>query len=206
MWINALISGAGGAIATNTDKGVDLTIEVDSPAGDTAAKIIEKLSGSSAAPADLSVSNEGTAQATFGGPQGAFMVNWTYIWTIYDKTQPEVKKDLAFTRYPQSTQGEESAPPYGGIGVGVSKYSKHRDEAMQAIECITSPENQGVNAELTGNMPASAAGYKYPALAKIYPPALLALFQESLDTAAPRTVTPYWSRHLRRTPELMAPA
>ena len=193
VWINALISGAGGAIATNTDKGVDLTIEVDSPAGDTAAKIIEKISGSSAAPADLSVSNEGTAQATFGGPQGAFMVNWTYIWTIYDKAQPEVKKDLAFTRYPQSTQGQESAPPYGGIGVGVSKYSKHRDEAMQAIECITSPENQGVNAELTGNMPASAAGYKYPALAKIYPPALLALFKESLNTAAPRTVTPYWA-------------
>ena len=193
VWINALISGAGGAIATNTDKGVNLTIEVDSPAGDTAAKIIEKLSGSSAAPADLSVSNEGTSQATFGGPQGAFMVNWTYIWTIYDKAQPEVKKDLAFTRYPQSTQGQESAPPYGGIGVGVSKYSKHRDEAMQAVECITSPKNQGVNAELTGNMPASAAGYEYPALAKIYPPALLALFKESLNTAAPRTVTPYWA-------------
>ena len=109
VWINALISGAGGAIATNTEKGVDLTFEVDSPAGDTAAKIIEKLSGSSAAPADLSVSNEGTAQATFGGPKGAFMVNWTYIWTNYDETQPEVKKDLAFTRYPESNQGEESA-------------------------------------------------------------------------------------------------
>ena len=44
---------------------------------------------------------------------------------------------------------------------------------MEAIECITSPENQGVNAELTGNMPASAAGYDYPALAKIYPAQLL---------------------------------
>ncbi len=64
---------------------------------------------------------------------------------------------------------------------------------MKAIECITSPDNQGVNAELTGNMPASAAGYDYPALAKIYPQPLLDLFQESLDAAAPRTVTPYWS-------------
>ena len=33
VWINALISGAGGAIATNTEKGVDLTLEVDSPGG-----------------------------------------------------------------------------------------------------------------------------------------------------------------------------
>ena len=193
VWINALISGAGGAIATNTEKGVNLTLEVDSPAGETAAKIIEKLAGSEAAPADLSVSNEGTAGGTFGGPKGAFMVNWTYIWTNYDATQPEVKKDLGFTRYPQSTQSEAFRPPYGGIGVGVSKYTRHKDEAMKAIECITSPDNQGVNAELTGNMPASAAGYRYPALAKIYPQPLLTLFQQSLDAAAPRTVTPYWS-------------
>jgi len=193
VWINALISGAGGAIATDTDKGIDLKLEVDSPAGETAAGIIEKLAGSPAAPADLSVSTEGTAGGTFGGSQGAFLVNWTYIWTNYDETQPEVKDDLGFARYPQSTEGEESRPPYGGIGVGVSAYSKHKDQAMQAIECITSPDNQGVNAELTGNMPASSAGYDYPALAKIYPKELLALFEESLDAAAPRTVTPYWA-------------
>ena len=64
---------------------------------------------------------------------------------------------------------------------------------MAAIECITSPENQGINAELTGNMPASSAGYDFPALAEIYPPELLDLFQQSLDAAAPRTVSPYWS-------------
>jgi multiple sugar transport system substrate-binding protein len=121
------------------------------------------------------------------------MVNWTYIWTNYDATQPEVKDDLGFARYPESTEGEESRPPYGGIGVGVSAYSEHVDEAMAAIECITKPENQGVNAELTGNMPASAKGYEYPALKEVYPQELLDLFQESLDAAAPRTVTPYWS-------------
>ena len=193
VWINALISGAGGEIATDTEKGIDATIEVDSPAGEAAAGIIEKLAHSPAAPPDLSVSNEGTAAGTFGGAQGAFMVNWTYIWTNYDKTAPEVKDDLGYARFPRSVDGEESRPPYGGIGVGVSAYSNHVDEAMQAMECITSPENQGVNAELTGNMPASAQGYEYPALKDIYPQALLDLFQESLDAAAPRTVTPYWS-------------
>ena len=193
VWINALISGAGGAIATDTEKGVDLTLEVDSPEGQIAAKIIEKLAASPAAAADLSVSNEGTAGGTFGSDRGAFLVNWTYIWTNYDATQPEVKDDLGFTMYPQSVPGEQARPPYGGIGVGVSEFSLHKDEAMKAIECITSPDNQGVNAELTGNMPASAAGYDYPALAEIYPQPLLDLFQESLDAAAPRTVSPYWS-------------
>lgn len=193
VWINALISGAGGEIATDTEKGVDATITIDSPAGETAAKIIEKLSGSSAAPADLSVSNEGTAGGTFGGDQGAFLVNWTYIWTNYDATQPDVKEDMGFARYPQSTEGEESRPPYGGIGIGVSEFSEKKEQAMEAVECLVSPDNQGVNAELTGNMPASAEGYEYPALKDIYPQELLDLFQESLDAAAPRTVSPYWS-------------
>ncbi len=64
---------------------------------------------------------------------------------------------------------------------------------MKAVECMTSAENQGVNAELTGNMPASPGGYDYAPLKKIYPPDLLALFQKSVDAAAPRSVTPYWS-------------
>ena len=193
VWINALIAGAGGEIATNTSKGIDATIDVNSKAGDIAAGIIQKLADSKAAPPDLSVSNEGTAGATFGSDNGAFLVNWTYIWTNYDASQPEVKKDIGYTRYPQSVAGEPSRPPYGGIGLGVSAYSSHVDDAMAAAECITSPENQGVNAELTGNMPASAAGYQDPKLHDIYPDDLLQLFQDSLNAAAPRTVTPYWS-------------
>ncbi|GAA4755380.1 ABC transporter substrate-binding protein [Nocardioides endophyticus] len=195
VWINALISGAGGELATDTDKGVDLKLEIDSPAGEKAAAVIEKLAHSPAAPADLSVAQEGQAGSTFGGPQGAFMVNWTYIYNNYEASDPGFNKDIGYTRYPQTVQGEDSRPPYGGIGLGVSKYSQHIDDAMQAVECLTSPENQEVNAELTGNMPASQAGYQAngDALQKTYPADLLQLFQDSLDAAAPRTVTPYWS-------------
>ena len=166
---------------------------MNSKAGDDAAGVINKLAHSKAAPPDLSVSNEGTAGSTFGSPQGAFMVNWTYIYHNYDSTQPEVAKDIGYTRYPQTVAGDPSKPPYGGIGIGVSAYSGHVDDALKAAECLVSPKNQGVNAELTGNMPASPAGYQYPPLQKLYPPALLALFQQSVDAAAPRSVTPYWS-------------
>jgi multiple sugar transport system substrate-binding protein len=195
VWINALISGAGGEIATDTDKGIDLKLEVDSDAGRDAAAVIQKLAHSPAAPADLSVSQEGQAGATFGSAQGAFLTNWTYIWTNYDATQPDVKKDIGYARYPQTVAGQDSRPPYGGIGIGVSAYSNHVDEAMKAVECITNADNQEINAELTGNMPASTAGYEANdnALQKICPADLLQLFQESLDAAAPRTVTPYWS-------------
>jgi multiple sugar transport system substrate-binding protein len=193
VWVNALISGAGGSIVENAEKGVDATISINSDAGKAAAHVIEKLAHSSAAPDDLSVSNEGTAGTTFGSDAGSFLVNWTYIFHNYDATAPAVTKDIGYTMYPETVAGEPARPPYGGIGIGVSNYSNHVDQALEAAACLVSPDNQGVNAELTGNMPASPGGYAYPALQKIYPADLLKLFQDSVDAAAPRSVTPYWS-------------
>ena len=191
VWVNALIEGAGGQIASEPEKGVDAQIDIASEAGQEAARVIEELSSSEAAPPDLSVSNEGTAGATFGGDQGSFLVNWTYIWGNYGDDQ--LGGDIGFARYPQTVEGEESRPPYGGIGIGVSSSSDNQQEAVEALECLTNPENQALNAELTGNMPSSAAGYDQPNVKELFPPKLIALFQESLEAAAPRTVSPYWS-------------
>lgn len=191
VWVNALVSGAGGEIATDTEKGAEANITINSEAGKEAAKVVQELADSAAAPADLSVSNEGTAATSFSSDSGAFMVNWTFIWNNYGEDR--LGNDIGFAPYPETVEGEESAPPYGGIGLGVSAFSDHQDLAMDAIECLTTPENQGINAELTGNMPSSAAGYEYEPLAKLYDPQLLELFQQSLEHAAPRTVSPYWS-------------
>ena len=211
VWINALIASAGGDIVTRTQRGTDARVDIDSDPGRSAAAVIEKLATSTAAEPDLSVSNEGTVlpylYPTSGGKvipkAGGFLVNWTFVYSnekgLTEKSTAEggiTKKDFAnlgWAPYPTTVPGGESKPPYGGIGIGVSKYSSHPDEAMQAAACIVSPENQGVNADLTGNMPASAAGYAYPALKKTYPADLLALFQQSVEQAAPRPASPYWS-------------
>jgi multiple sugar transport system substrate-binding protein len=193
VWINALVEGAGGHILEDAGEGVDATITLGDDAGKKAAAIVQELATSEAAPADLSVSNEGTAGSTFGSDQGSFQVNWTFIWHNYDDSAPDVAKDIGYTRYPQTVEGEESRPPYGGIGIGVSAFSDQKERALEAAQCLVSPEMQGLNADKTGNMPASTKGYEYPALKEQYPEDLLQLFQDSVDAAAPRTVTPYWS-------------
>src|SRR6185436_14384650 len=83
VWVNALVSGAGGEVAIDTEKGADATVTIGSKAGGDAAKVVEELAGSSAAPADLSVSDEGTAATSFASDSGAFMVNWTFIWNNF---------------------------------------------------------------------------------------------------------------------------
>lgn len=195
VWINALIEGAGGQIAEDTEEGADATITIDSPAGQEAAAIVEKLAQSDAAPADLSVSNEGTALSTFATDQGSFMVNWTFIADQYAETNPDVHEDLGWTTYPQSEDGMDAAPPYGGIGIAISKFTDAPDAAIAAAQCITNPESQGINADLTGNMPASSKGYEYPALVEKFEGRedILELFQASVDSAAPRTISPYWA-------------
>src|SRR3954454_1628845 len=193
VWINALVSGAGGTLVTDAAKGVDATVTIDSQAGVDAAKVVADLANSKAAPPDLSISQEGQAGATFGTPQGAFMVNWTYIWHNYDTTQPDVAKDIGYAMYPETVQGKTSRPPYGGIGIGVSSYSTPTPEATQAAACLVEPKQQATNAALTGNMPSSPAGYQDQQIQKLFPPELIKLFEDSVNAAAPRTVTPYWS-------------
>ncbi len=211
VWINALVAGAGGTIVRKVEKGIDATIDIDSDPGRDAAKVIEKLARSSAAEPDLSVSNEGTVlpylYANDGKKvlpdTGGFLVDWTFVYSNFaglvgkSVASGGISKadlaDLGWARYPRTVADKESAPPYGGINIGVSRYSSHPDEAMAAAACIVEPENQGINADLTGNMPASAAGYDYPALRKTYPQDLLDLLQSSLEAASPRPATPYWS-------------
>ncbi|MDX6358599.1 MAG: trehalose/maltose transport system substrate-binding protein, partial [Nocardioidaceae bacterium] len=70
VWINALISGAGGSLISDASKGVDATVDVNSQAGEDAAKVIEELAHSKAAPPDLSIAQEGQAGSAFGAANG----------------------------------------------------------------------------------------------------------------------------------------
>ena len=192
VWINALVMGAGGNLVEDPGAGVDAKIDIDSQAGDDAANVINTLAHSKAAEPDLSVSNEGTVLAPFATPLGAFQVNWTFIYQNYSADKATLA-DLGWAMYPQTVAGTPSRPPYGGIGIGVSTTSKHQSLDWEAVQCITSPDNQGQYAVDTGNMPSSAAGYQFPALQKQYPASLLALFQQEVNAAGPRPLSPYWS-------------
>jgi multiple sugar transport system substrate-binding protein len=192
VWINALIAGAGGSIIEDPTAGENAKVTIDSTAGEAAAKVVDELAHSKAAEGDLSVSNEGTVLGPFATPQGAFQVNWTFTYANY-KANKDVAKDIGWTRYPETVAGKESKPPLGGINIGINKASSHVKDAVAAAKCITSPANQTRYAIETGNMPASKAAFDSPDLKKAYPPELLQAFSESIATAGPRPVTPYWS-------------
>jgi multiple sugar transport system substrate-binding protein len=192
VWINALVMGAGGDIVSHTSKGIDAKIDLDSPAGRDAADVISKLAHSKAAEPDLSVSNEGTVLTPFATPQGAFQVNWTFVYPNY-KADPTTFKDLGWARYPRTVANKPSRPPVGGINLGIGAFTTHLSDALKAAKCITSEKHQIQYALQTGNMPATGAAYSTAKLRTLFPQPLLSLFRESLKAGGPRPNSPYWS-------------
>ena len=77
------------------------------------------------------------------------------------------------------------------VGVGAS--TSHAEEALAALECVSSQKEQITYALDTGNMPAKAAAYDDPGLIEQFPADLLALYQESIESAGPRPASPLWS-------------
>ncbi len=198
VWINALVEGGGGDIVSDTEKGPDASIDIGSPAGVEAARIIQKLAQSPAAMPDLSVSNEGTVLGPFATERGAFQVNWTFVYNNY-VADAATFDDLGWARYPATIEGEESRPPIGGINVGVGAFTDEPDFALEAVQCITSLENQVQYAVETANMPAREAAYEDAGLQDQFPADLLGLFRESIDSAGPRPPTPYWATIVNAT-------
>ncbi|WP_205471348.1 extracellular solute-binding protein [Nocardioides sp. SYSU D00038] len=200
VWINALVQGAGGNIITDNEAGKDASVDIDSEAGAAAATVIQKLARSEAAQPDLTTSNEGTSLGLmFGDSPGEFMTNWTFVYKNYegliesgDITQEDFD-DLGWARYPATVEGEESKPPIGGIDIGVGAYSKHRDFALEAGECVTTSEAQVQLAVNEGLMPARASAYDAPELTEAYPADLLELFRTSIDSGGPRPKSAYYA-------------
>ncbi len=196
VWINALITSGGGTIIEDAEAGADAVPSMAGEAGDAAAEVVRRLARSSAAAADLTTAGEEEARSLFQGDSGSFMVNWPYV---YAAAQGEVESgaldqsvvdDIAWARYPRVSADQPSAPPLGGINLAIGEFTRHRDEALDAVRCITSAENNAQYMVESGNPAARDAAYDDPAVQEAFP--MADLIRDSINEAAPRPITPYY--------------
>jgi multiple sugar transport system substrate-binding protein len=198
VWFNALIESAGGSIiAKNSTDPDKIQLGLTSDAGVRAAEVMRNVSRSGQAGASLSTATEDTTATGFEGPDAGFQVNYPFVWgralaaVEAGTMEQSVPDDFGWALYPQVEEGTDSAPPYGGINLGIGAFSKHVDFAYQASECITSTENQAYYFTTNGNPASDSTVYDDPDVLKVFPMAPTIL--QSLDQAAPRPQTPYYS-------------
>jgi multiple sugar transport system substrate-binding protein len=196
VWINALIDSAGGAVLEDPEAGQDATPELESDAGRAAADIIHQVATNVADPA-MSTAIEENARTAFQADNGGFMINWPYIYgaarTAVDdgSLDKAVFDDIGWARFPEVDDGTESAPPLGGIDLGIGAFSDHPDEAVDATNCITSVESQTEYMLAEGNPGARPQVYDDPEIREAFP--MATLIRDSIDTAGSRPRTPYYT-------------
>jgi multiple sugar transport system substrate-binding protein len=184
VWINALIAGAGGEIVNaQGDPAVDETAK-------RAAEIELKLATSPAAPPGMSTNREDQGRQGFEAGRSDYQVNYSFIYPSAEAIEGFQEK-IGWARYPRTDKDKPSRPPLGGFNIAVSAYSNNPDLAFDAAECLASPENQALNAELGGLPPTTESVYENPKVQKAFP--FADLLRESIDNAGARPVTPAYS-------------
>jgi multiple sugar transport system substrate-binding protein len=207
VWINALVESAGGSILENPEADPeDLRTGLESEAGQEAARVIRDLARSGAAGPGLSTSDEEVARAIFQSERGGFMVNWPYVWAAFQEgvdggqLDAEFMDDVGWAVYPAVREGEDAAPPFGGIHLGIGAFTENPDAAVEAARCITGVAKQASYMVTDGNPAAAVEAYEDPEVQEAFPMADAIL--ESLRQAAPRPQTPFYgevSQSLQRT-------
>jgi multiple sugar transport system substrate-binding protein len=198
VWVNALIASAGGEVIENPDaKGPDIQLGLDSEAGRAAAEVMEQITAAGVAGPGIDNRDESATANLFQQDGADFMVNWPFVYAqaksaaeggTMDKA---IFDDYGWTLYPEVTAGTESAPPLGGIDIGVSAFSEHRQQAFDAVKCIVSQQNQAAYMLSDGNPAALEAVYDDPKVKQEFP--MADTIRQSLQQAAPRPQTAYYN-------------
>jgi multiple sugar transport system substrate-binding protein len=198
VWFNALLASAGGAvIAKNSTDPTQIQLGLQTPAGDRAAQVMSEFANSGREGPAFSTAGEDESVAAFQAGTAGWMVNWPFVWS---KAKSGVKggtlsqsvvDDYGWAIYPRVDADRDAAPPYGGINLGVGAFSKHPDLAYAATECITSTANQKDYFLTNGNPASRASVFSDPEVLKDFP--MAPTIEQSLQLAAPRPQTPYYS-------------
>ncbi len=180
VWANQMIASAGGEIISGQD---ELSLEQEPT--ERALEVMGRLSTSEAADPSITTSNEDTTRLAFESGTSAFMINYPFVYPSAEENAPDVFKVMKAAPYPRVEPDIPSAPPLGGINLGVSSFSENPDLAFDAIECLVKPENQVEIASAAGLPPVREDIYDSKEIEKVYP-GYSDLIRSSIDAAVPR--------------------
>ncbi len=187
VWATAMIESAGAQILDGPTE-----VGLEQAPTERALEVMGEFARSPAAPSDIDTSTEDSARLSFESGGSTFMINYPFVFPSAKENAPDVFKQLGAALYPAVDEGRPSRPPLGGINLGVSAYSAHKDLTFDAVECLVQPDNQITAATLGGLPPTNEAVYKTKEIEDAYP-GFSDLIKESIDNAAPRPITPAYT-------------
>jgi multiple sugar transport system substrate-binding protein len=191
VWFNNLVASAGGEIVNAEG---EPTLD---EAAVKAAQIIKDVATSGRVNSSLSTAQEDQARLAFEAGQGAFMMNWPYVFAAArtDAETSEVTKkvfeNMGYARWPAVNKGEPSRVSIGGANLGIPKTGRNPEMATEAALCMTSAKWQAQEAIDEGLPPVMNATYDDAKVREVYP--FADLLREQLKDSVVRPATPSYS-------------
>ena len=184
VWINAMILSAGGRVLSDNGQQVLL-----GPKAGQGISLIGQLARSPAADPSLGVQMEDQNRLAFESGKAAFEVNYPFVYPSAQENAPKIAKQMGWVEYPRVDANLPSRPPVGGTDLAVSTWSRHKDQAFDAIMCLRNRNNQ-LRAAVKGGLPPTLASlYRDPRLVKGGYPFAAEIF-DSLQRGGVRPKTP----------------
>jgi trehalose/maltose transport system substrate-binding protein len=103
-------------------------------------------------PRGVTTYQEGETHNAFVAGNAAFMRNWPYAYSVGQGADSKVKDKFSVTVLPH-VGNNKSVGTVGGWQLGVSKYSKHKDAAIEFVRWMTSPAVEKFDAIYNTNVP-----------------------------------------------------
>ncbi|MBM0238997.1 ABC transporter substrate-binding protein [Micromonospora sp. ATA32] len=180
---NTLAESAGGKILNE-----DGTKSVMDSGTVTALDQLKRFATSGVTSPSFSNATEDPVRLDFQSGNGAFQVNWPFVYPALQEADPELAKKVTWARMPGIDENTPSKVTIGGVNMAVSSYSKHPTESFEAARCIRDEKNQKFSAINDGVPPTIEKVYQDPEMDKAYP--MKDTILEELKDPAVRPLTP----------------
>jgi multiple sugar transport system substrate-binding protein len=206
VWFNTLLTSAGGQVVSEAG---DVLID-KGDAAEKALATMQKVAASPAADPSLSVNKENDGRLAMEAGNAAFQINYPFVYASINTPPPDgggggtfidaqgkpsgsdtgkkVIDEFAWAPYPSMIPGKPATVTIGGLNIGVSTTTLHKDLAFEAVQCLRNRQAQLRNAIEGGVPPTLEALYSEKSFQDKYP--AWQAIKSSLDNASVRPKTP----------------
>lgn len=167
-----------------------LEVGLDRPESISAVNFLISTIQSGVSPSGVTTYAEEESRRLFQSGEAVFLRSWPYVWALANQDSPIAGK--IGIKPMVSTANHDPGACLGGWGFGITKTTRHPDEAWQAVEYFTSAEAQRQFILNTGYVPSRKQLFNDPEIVAKYPhyPQLL----EVAETAVLRPPIPQYAQ------------
>ena len=143
-------------------------VGLDKPEAIKAVEFLRNAIAQGISPPGVTTYREEDTRRLFVSGQTAFLRNWPYVWSSANEDTSKIKGKVGIKPMVH-IPGETGGACLGGWGMGISKTSKHPEEAWKAIQYFTSKEPQQRFTLETGNISSRRDLFADPQIVAKYP-------------------------------------